>query len=123
MSLAPRLARFAAAVTHHAALALTAGRGRAVFWAKVHTPPTDRRQLVRAALGPSLAAYRCWGLGVAQGGPNLAAVFNNLTPLFAAVLSAAVLGEAPQAHHALAFALIVGGISVSVSRPLYKLPG
>lgn len=54
--------------------------------------------------------------------PRLA-FFNNLTPLFAAVLSAAVLGEAPQAYHALAFALIVGGISVSLSRPLYKLPG
>jgi drug/metabolite transporter (DMT)-like permease len=50
---------------------------------------------------------------VAQGGPALAAFFGNLTPLFAALLSALVLGTSPQAFHALAFALIVAGIAVS----------
>ena len=68
------------------------------------------------AIGPSLIAYRLWGLGVAQAGPALAAFFANLTPLFAALLSAALLGEWPQAFHGLAFALIVAGILVS-SRP------
>ena len=72
--------------------------------------------LFYVAVGPSIIAYRCWGLGVARGGPAMAAFFSNLTPLFAAVLSAAVLGEAPQWFHALAFALIVGGIVVSVRR-------
>jgi drug/metabolite transporter (DMT)-like permease len=72
--------------------------------------------LLYVSLGASVAAYRCWGLGVAEGGPTLAAFFNNLTPLFAAVLSAWVLGEAPQTYHALAFGLIVGGIVVS-ARP------
>jgi drug/metabolite transporter (DMT)-like permease len=42
----------------------------------------------------------------------LAAFFGNLTPLFAALLSAAVLGEPPHPYHALAFALIVAGIVV-----------
>jgi drug/metabolite transporter (DMT)-like permease len=69
--------------------------------------------LLYVAIGPGLIAYRCWGLGVAQGGPALAAFFANLTPLFAALMSAAVLGEAPQWFHALAFALIVAGILVS----------
>jgi drug/metabolite transporter (DMT)-like permease len=73
--------------------------------------------LLYVSLGASIAAYRCWGLGVAEGGPALAAFFNNLTPLFAALLSAALLGEAPQPFHALAFALIVGGIAVSLWRP------
>jgi drug/metabolite transporter (DMT)-like permease len=36
--------------------------------------------------------------------------------LFAAVLSAAFLGEAPHGYHAAAFALIVGGIVVSARR-------
>jgi drug/metabolite transporter (DMT)-like permease len=72
--------------------------------------------LLYVALGPSIVAYRCWGLGVSLGGPALAAFFSNLTPLFAAVLSAAVLGDAPQWFHALAFALIVGGIVVSARR-------
>ncbi len=79
--------------------------------------------LLYVSLGASIAAYRCWGLGVAEGGPALAAFFNNLTPLFAAVLSTLVLGETPQGYHALAFALIVAGIAVSLLRPPQKLPG
>src|SRR5690606_20751417 len=69
--------------------------------------------LVYVAIGPSIIAYRCWGLGVATGGPTLAAFFSNLTPLFAAVMSAAVLGEVPRWYHGAAFALIVAGIVVS----------
>ena len=72
--------------------------------------------LVYVSLGASIVAYRCWGLGVAQGGPAMAAFFGNLTPLFTALLSALLLGEAPQGYHALAFALIVGGIAVSSAR-------
>jgi drug/metabolite transporter (DMT)-like permease len=72
--------------------------------------------LAYVALGPSLLAYFCWGKGVMSAGPQMAGFFVNLTPLFAAILSAAVLGEWPQPYHGLAFALIVGGIIVS-SRP------
>ncbi len=72
--------------------------------------------LAYVSLAASLVAYRCWGLGVAEGGPALAAFFNNLTPLFAALLSALLLGETPQRYHALAFALIVGGIVISSRR-------
>lgn len=72
--------------------------------------------LVFVAVGPSLLAYRCWGAGVTRVGPAIAGFFNNLTPLIAALLSAAVLGEPPQPYHALAFALIVGGIVVSSRR-------
>lgn len=72
--------------------------------------------LLYVSLGASIVAYRCWGLGVAQGGPAMAAFFNNLTPLFAAVLSALVLGEVPQWYHGAAFGLIVGGILVSSAR-------
>ena len=72
--------------------------------------------LAFVAIGPSILAYRCWGLGVAIGGPALAAFFANLTPLFAALLSALLLGEAPRAYHAAAFALIVAGIAVSARR-------
>ena len=80
--------------------------------------------LFYVALGASIVAYRCYGLRVAQGGPALAGFFNNLTPLFAAVLSALLLGEAPRLYHALAFLLIVAGIAVSVARrPVQKVPG
>ncbi len=72
--------------------------------------------LLYVAVGPSIIAYRCWALGVTRGGPALAAFFGNLTPVFAALMSAAVLGEAPQWFHAVAFALIVAGIVVSSRR-------
>lgn len=65
------------------------------------------------AIGPSLIAYRCWGLGVNGAGPTVAAFFANFIPLFTALLSAAMLGESPQLFHGLAFALIVTGIAIS----------
>lgn len=72
--------------------------------------------LLYVAIGPSVIAYRCWGLGVTRAGPALAAFFSNLTPVFAALMSGAALHEAPQWFHAVAFALIVGGIVVSSRR-------
>ena len=68
------------------------------------------------AIGPAVLAYRFWGAGVQRAGPVMGGFFINLTPLFAAVLSAAFLGERPQLYHAAAFALIVGGIVVSSRR-------
>ena len=72
--------------------------------------------LAYIAVGPAIIAYRCWGVGVQRVGPAIAGFFSNLTPLFAALLSAAFLGEVPQLYHAGAFALIVGGIVVSSRR-------
>ena len=75
--------------------------------------------IVFVAIGPSLIAYRCWGLGVNGAGPTVAAFFANFIPLFTALLSAAMLGEPPQLFHGVAFALIVAGIIVS-SRPRHS---
>ncbi len=72
--------------------------------------------LVFVAIGPSLLAYRCWGAGVQRAGPTVASFFSNLTPLFAALLSLAFLGEPPQLFHAIAFVLIVLGIVVTSAR-------
>ncbi|QWE05084.1 DMT family transporter [Polynucleobacter sp. JS-JIR-II-50] len=72
--------------------------------------------IVFVAIGPSLIAYRCWGLGVNGAGPTVAAFFANFIPLFTALLSAAMLGEPPQLFHGLAFTLIVAGIVISSKR-------
>ena len=69
------------------------------------------------AVGPAILAYRSWGLGVQRAGASVAGFFSNLTPLFAALFSAAFLGEPPRLYHAAAFLLIVGGIVVSLRRP------
>ncbi len=93
-----------------------AGVEAAVTQAAIQWSPAVLWALAYVAVGPSLIAYRCWGMGVAAVGPAVAAFFANLTPLFAALLSAALLGEAPQPYHAIAFALIVAGIAVSSAR-------
>lgn len=66
--------------------------------------------MVYIAVGPAIIAFRCWGAGVQRSSPSMGAFFSNLTPLFAALFSSAILGEAPQLYHAVAFLLIAGGI-------------
>ena len=68
------------------------------------------------AIGPAIIAFRCWGAGVQRAGPSVAGFFSNLTPLFAALMSSAVLHELPHLYHVVAFALIVGGIVISSQR-------
>ena len=84
--------------------------------ARIHWGWPLAAALVYVAVGPAIIAYRCWGIGVQRVGPNIAGFFANLTPLFAAVMSIAFLGELPRPYHAAAFALIVGGIVVSSRR-------
>ncbi|MBC3916331.1 DMT family transporter [Undibacterium sp. CY18W] len=82
----------------------------------IHWNPMLFAALAFVAIGPAVIAFRCWGLGVQRVGPNVAAFFNNLTPLFAALMSAAFLGESPHLFHVVAFACIVGGIVLSSRR-------
>jgi len=98
------------------ALAVAAGGEAALGAEPIRWSGWVAAALVYVAVGPSVIAYRCWGLGVATGGPALAAFFSNLTPVFAALLSAALLGETPRWYHAVAFVLIVAGIVVSSRR-------
>lgn len=72
--------------------------------------------LMYVAVGPAIIAFRCWGAGVQRVGPTVAGFFSNLTPLFAAIMSSAFLGELPHLYHGFAFMLIVGGIIFSSRR-------
>jgi drug/metabolite transporter (DMT)-like permease len=83
----------------------------------IHWTPAVIAALVYVAIGPSLIAYRAWGLGVSTVGPAVATFFANLTPVFAGVMSAALLGEPPRWFHGAAFALIAAGIVVSSLAP------
>ena len=88
----------------------------AVIDAKIDWSWTLAAALAYVAIGPAVIAFRCWGAGVQRAGPSVAAFFSNLTPLFAALMSSAFLGEAPHLYHGAAFLLIVGGIVVSSRR-------
>ena len=72
--------------------------------------------LVFITIGPAILAYRFWGAGVRRSSPAVGGFFANLIPLFTAILSVLVLGQAPQLYHAGAFVLIVGGILVASRR-------
>ncbi len=72
--------------------------------------------IIFIAVGPSVIAYRSWGLAVAEAGPAMAAIFYNLTPLITAVLSVLVIGEWPRPYHGAAFLLIVAGIAIASRR-------
>lgn len=67
-------------------------------------------------IGPSLIAYRCWGLGVNGAGATVATFFTNLIPLFTAILSTVLLQKPPELFHGLAFILILAGIYLSVQK-------
>ena len=93
-----------------------AGVEHALTPVNIHWSPWLVLALVYVAVGPSVIAYRSWGLGVAAVGPAVAAFFSNLTPVFAALLSAALLSEWPQWYHGAAFLLIAAGIVASSRR-------
>ena len=95
---------------------LFAGVEHALDVQEVHWGWPLAAALAFVAIGPAIIALRCWGLGVQRVGPTIAGFFANLTPLFAALMSAAFLGEAPHLYHAVAFLLIVGGIVISSRR-------
>ncbi|MGB3069714.1 MAG: DMT family transporter [Ottowia sp.] len=88
----------------------------AVTDAHIHWGMPVLAALLYVAIGPAVLAYRCWGVGVQRAGPVVAGFFSNLTPVFAAVLSALFLGEMPRLYHVVAFVLIVAGIVASSRR-------
>jgi len=76
-------------------------------------PALDGRvaaSVLYVALFPSIVAYFCWNRGIDRLGPNRAGLFINLIPVFAALLSAALLGERVQGFHLAGLALIAGGM-------------
>lgn len=95
---------------------LFAGGEWLVSDARIHWSWPLAAALLYVGVAPAIVALRCWGAGVRRVGPGIAAFFSNLTPLFAALLSSAFLGELPHLYHGAAFALIVGGIVLSSRR-------
>ena len=66
--------------------------------------------LVYIAIFTSLLGQIFFMRGVELVGPGRAAMFHNLTPVFGAILSLLILGEHLQPYHAMALALVLGGI-------------
>lgn len=72
--------------------------------------PTGWGLTLMVAIFPSCLAQLFFLRGVDLIGPARAGVYINLVPIFAAILAVIVLGEVFAAYHALALALVLGGI-------------
>lgn len=74
--------------------------------------PTARGWAILAFVGlmPSLVAQLLYMRGVEMIGPSRAGLFMNLVPVFAALMGVLILGELFAPYHAVALALVLGGI-------------
>lgn len=85
------------------------------------SPPTAQWGLAAAvlyiAVGPSFLAFLAWNEGVRRVGTNGAMAFYNTLPLYASLLSAVALGEAPGPAQMAGGALIVGGCLLATRPP------
>jgi drug/metabolite transporter (DMT)-like permease len=79
--------------------------------------------LAYVALFPSIIAYLCFNRGVEIIGPNRAAPFFHLVPVFGTVMSIVFLGERPQLFHFIGFALVLTGVFVASRRPVKPAAG
>jgi drug/metabolite transporter (DMT)-like permease len=61
---------------------------------------------------PSLLAYLFFNRGVELIGPNRAAPFYHLIPIFGSVLAIVFLGERPEIFHGVGYALVLAGIFI-----------
>lgn len=95
----------AALVTSLPLVAIEAANGQ-LQW------PTPKGWLITLyiAVFPSFLSQLCFMRGVDLIGPGRAGIFVNLVPVFSAILAVLILGEAFQSYHALALALVLGGI-------------
>ncbi len=74
--------------------------------------PTVLACYVYLGIGPSVLCFLFWNRGVAAIGPNRSGMFLNLVPVLGSALSAIVLGERPEIHHAIGFALVLSGLAL-----------
>ena len=84
-------------------------------WQQGWTAPSQTGWLLVLAVTilPSLIAQIFFIQGVALIGPGRAGVFVNLVPVFASIMAVIVLDEVFEIYHALALALVLGGIWLS----------
>jgi drug/metabolite transporter (DMT)-like permease len=61
---------------------------------------------------PSLLAYLFFNRGIELIGPNRAAPFYHLIPIFGSALAIVFLGERPELFHAVGYALVLAGIFI-----------
>ena len=69
--------------------------------------------LIYVLIFPSTLAYLFFNRGVALIGPNRAAPFFHLVPVFGSVMAIVLLGEALQPFHLIGYALVLAGVIIA----------
>jgi drug/metabolite transporter (DMT)-like permease len=69
--------------------------------------------LLYVMIFPSTLAYLFFNRGIALIGPNRAAPFLNLVPVFGSAMAILLLGERLRLFHLIGYALVVGGIIIA----------
>jgi drug/metabolite transporter (DMT)-like permease len=69
--------------------------------------------LVYVVIFPSTLAYLFFNRGIALIGPNRAAPFLHLVPVFGSVMAIALLGERPRLFHLVGYLLVLSGVVIA----------
>ena len=69
--------------------------------------------LVYVVIFPSTLAYLFFNRGIALIGPNRAAPFLHLVPVFGSVMAIALLGERPRLFHLIGYVLVLAGVVIA----------
>jgi drug/metabolite transporter (DMT)-like permease len=72
--------------------------------------------LIYVVIFPSTLAYLFFNRGIALIGPNRAAPFFHLVPVFGSAMAILLLGEQPQLFHLVGYVLVLAGVVIA-SRP------
>jgi drug/metabolite transporter (DMT)-like permease len=69
--------------------------------------------LAYVVIFPSTLAYLCFNRGIALIGPNRAAPFLHLVPVFGSVMAIVLLGEELKLFHVVGYALVLAGVVIA----------
>jgi drug/metabolite transporter (DMT)-like permease len=69
--------------------------------------------VIYVVIFPSTLAYLCFNRGIAMIGPNRAAPFFHLMPVFGSVMAIVLLGEQPRLFHLVGYLLVLAGVVIA----------
>jgi drug/metabolite transporter (DMT)-like permease len=79
----------------------------------LHFDALTSATLVYVVIFPSTLAYLFFNRGIALIGPNRAAPFLHLVPVFGSVMAIALLGERPRLFHLVGYLLVLSGVVIA----------
>jgi drug/metabolite transporter (DMT)-like permease len=79
----------------------------------LHPDALSIATLAYTVIFPSLLAYLFFNRGIALIGPNRAAPFLHLVPVFGSAMAILLLGEAPRLFHLAGYVLVLAGVIIA----------